>query len=60
MPIYRNEEGRWIMSTNNPDIVEVVRCKDCIYYNANWCTYWEDMDMQPTDFCSKAERKEDE
>ena len=32
MSIYRNEEGRWIMSTNNPDIVEVVRCKDCKYF----------------------------
>ena len=40
--------------------VEVVRCKDCKYYDAHWCTYWEDMGMEHTDFCSKAERKEDE
>lgn len=40
----------------------VIRCKDCIYYDMEhqWCAYWEDMDMQPNDFCSKGERKEDE
>ena len=39
----------------------VIRCKDCIYYDMEhqWCTYWEDQDMQPNDFCSKGERKED-
>ena len=42
------------------DAKPVVRCKDCKYYDAQWCTYWEDMGMEHTDFCSKAERKEDE
>ena len=41
-------------------LVRVIRCKDCKYYDAHWCTYWEDMGMEHTDFCSKAERKEDE
>lgn len=43
------------------ELTEMVRCENCTYYDAEhtWCTYWEEMDMQPTDFCSKAERKED-
>lgn len=46
--------------TKEVEFVEIVRCKDCKYYDAHWCTYWEDMGMEHTDFCSKAERKEDE
>ena len=63
MSVYRNEEGRWIMSTNNPDIVEVVRCKDCKFYWKNN----RDSDgvvclATPKDdaFCSEGERREDE
>ena len=33
MTIYRNDDGRWILSINNPDVVDVVRCKD----GGNYC-----------------------
>lgn len=61
MSIYRNEEGRWIMSTNNPDVVEVVRCKDCEYYLPDEPTICE-LTMcgaNAEGFCAWAERKED-
>ena len=62
MSIYRNEEGRWIMSTNNPDIVEVVRCKDCVYaisdpYGMSCTTLC--MDTSDDHYCWWGERKED-
>ena len=45
------------------DFVNVVRCKDCKYYVANYCT--RDIKgrtnmfyMNETDFCSYGERKE--
>lgn len=46
MSIYRNEEGRWILSTNNPDVVEVVRCKDC----KDWTT-WNDPTGTQSNYC---------
>ena len=63
MSIYRNEEGRWILSTNNPDVVEVVRCKDCIYYGDHGdgemaCAMMILYPNKPTDYCSLGERKE--
>ena len=38
------------------DVVEVVRCKDCKYYETTYC--WEIHDDD--DYCSRAERREDE
>ena len=57
MSVYRNEEGRWIMSTNNPDIVEVVRCKNCKYLEEDECPWTGVIDWNG--FCSRGERKED-
>ena len=60
MSVYRNEEGRWILSTNNPDVVEVVRCKDCIYYHKG---DWYDDDVckvhsnNDRGYCAWGERK---
>lgn len=50
------------------DAVEVVRCKDCKYSSPNGkygckCYHYklyEMHEMSPNDFCSHAERKEDE
>lgn len=45
------------------DVVEVVRCKDCLSFRYdNGITYCAPMgvEMQPTDFCSYGERKDDE
>ena len=53
----------FIESQPTADVVEVVRCKDCKHYVAEYCT--RDIKgrtnmfyMQPTDFCSYGERKE--
>ena len=53
------------------DVVEVVRCKDCVYYsNNNLKSQWDrlgycllneeitDDKREPSDFCSYGERKE--
>lgn len=55
---YPGEEFKKMLNEN--DYVKVVRCKDCVCYGADyWCAYWEDAGMEPTDYCSKGERKED-
>ena len=55
--LYRNEEGRWILSTNNPDVVEVVRCKNCKYLQEDECPWTGVIDLNG--YCSRGERKED-
>lgn len=43
------------------DVVPVVRCKDCKYYDSHHpypvCDYHED-NVKETDYCSKGERRE--
>ena len=43
---------------------EIIRCKDCKYYRQNdygdsWCARQKGFDQMTTDFCSRAERKEE-
>ena len=41
------------------DIVQVVRCKDCEYFNIrHWCNLNE-TDFNPDDYCSYGERREE-
>ena len=42
-----------------PKPKELIRCKDCKYFNGNdkWCDY--DRHVYNEDFCSSAERKEE-
>lgn len=49
------------------DVAEVVRCKDCVYYQDNnngyphnECRWRSDETPDATDFCSFAERKDNE
>ena len=49
------------------DVVEVVLCKDCVYYKkvqgavGGWCDCeLTPFDMDPEDFCSHGERKNNE
>jgi hypothetical protein len=51
---------------NKADVAEVVRCKDCGYYEngkdyAPYCNNVMNLfeEMKPTDFCSYGERRED-
>ena len=44
--------------TPTADVVEVVRCKDCVFYDGNPCgivDWWN----SNNDFCSKAKRREE-
>ena len=68
MSVYRNEEGRWILSTNNPDVVEVVRCKDCIHNHVStWnhgvrdkpMCHFTDLVRSNEFYCGFGERKDD-
>ena len=55
------------MQYRNRDIVEVVRCKDCMWFEpceeiegeswTGYCTYGE-FHTDEMDFCSRGERKE--
>ena len=74
--IYRNEEGLWAIDSNpyrlfeqyaeERDFVEVVRCKDCKYYNEypsgfGCCEIHKGSVAIPTPFmfCAWGERKND-
>ena len=37
--------------------IDIVRCKECKYYEADWC-YWRDEAITVDDFCSYGERSE--
>ena len=46
-----------------PDVVEVVRCKDCIYYHPSYCEVWSKFGTVQTrehGFCYMGERREDD
>ncbi len=36
--------------------IDIVRCKECKYYEADWC-YWRDEAITADDFCSYGERE---
>ena len=48
-----------IMALPAADVVEVVRCKDCKYYNPHVSFNCSKnlIDMHPYDFCSRGERE---
>ena len=41
------------------DIVEVIRCKDCKWFNQGYCTKFLIVCLKQIDYCSRAERKEE-
>lgn len=44
------------------DVVEVVRCKDCKFWDSGcrWCELWGDTQEYDNGYCSYGERKDDE
>ena len=60
-----NEEGAYgyvdakqIADAPTVDAVEVIRCKDCKYYDGKWlCKICGVPSRKPYDFCSYGERK---
>ena len=59
------EEG-YRTAINNPNMVEVVRCKDCKHWQVSvdgihtWCSKRVSMATNKDDFCSYGERKDDD
>lgn len=53
----------WVVD-EMPTVVDIVRCKDCIYFQDDGDGYYSCNDVgfgvSPYDFCSSAERKMDE
>lgn len=49
------------IDTNN-DVVEVVRCKDCDFWDSGcrWCDLWGDTQEYDNGYCSYGKRKDDE
>lgn len=41
---------------NSSDVIEVVRCKDCIYRFGTLCKWREDETPDPDDYCSIGEK----
>ena len=37
--------------------IDIVRCKECVEYNDEWCMYWQNV-VNVYDFCSYGERRE--
>ena len=43
------------------DVVEVLYCKDCVYYSEDKCLRWADgTRMKGNDYCSRGARKDGE
>lgn len=62
---YIKEMVDLVDETNPPGIeihgkkfVQVVRCKDCVSYEAGWC-YVNEIKMGENDYCSWGKRRED-
>lgn len=51
-----------LLSVPTADVVEVVRCKECIYNDRGWCGAQESGTryIEDDDYCSFGERKDDE
>ena len=40
------------------DVVKVVRCKDCTYYEGDCCGFWEEYPKtEKNDFCSNGKKR---
>ena len=41
---------------NDAPSIDIVRCKECVEYDDDWCMYWQNV-INPDDFCSYGERE---
>lgn len=54
--------ARAIKEVPTADVVEVVRCKDCIYNSNGSCTHseiYDDLNYNPDYYCADGERREE-
>lgn len=63
--VIRNLVICFLLASPTVDAVPVIRCKDCKWYSANtgyhWgrCENYRPFPFDETDYCSRAERKEE-
>ena len=50
----------WLNSQPTADVVEVVRCKDCIHYKDEWCEILKEETPIADGFCCYGERKRED
>lgn len=53
--------GVKVYSSNNtvlPDVVQVIRCKDCKWHKNNFCHNFNVVGFTDTDYCSMGRKKE--
>ena len=46
-----------LSDTPTVDAVEVMRCKDCMFYASGWCKKWLEWSSDNNGFCSWSERR---
>lgn len=58
---YKASVKRVLIQAPTADVVEVVRCKDCVHssYYGKICHYRVGTDVSPEHYCSYGERKDD-
>ena len=57
---YKASVKRVLIQAPTTDVVEVVRCRDCRHYKGEQFNCWVMRSkMQPNDYCSYGERRED-
>ena len=44
------------MIINSAPSIDIVRCKECVEYDDEWCMYWQNV-VDAYDFCSYGERE---
>ena len=53
----RRDEMEVIVDTTKGVYKErIVRCRECLEYDDDWCMYWQNV-INPDDFCSYGERE---
>lgn len=57
-----NEALSCVNIVPSADVVEVVRCKDCKFWDSDciWCELWGNTQEYGNGFCSYGERKDNE
>lgn len=57
-----DEYAEEFMNDDDNTIVEIVRCKDCKYWDSDciWCNLWGNTQEYGNGFCSYGERKDNE
>lgn len=66
--IQESKDGMRLVNVPSENVEEVVRCRDCKYYQTATafgypikdCKYYHFEDMEADDYCSRGERKDED